>query len=335
MIVTVTPNPSLDKTVELDDALSPGQVQRAPRTHTEPGGKGVNISRALTAANAENLAILPGDAGEPVLDALDELHVPHKALRVGQPLRTNITVTDPCGITTKINEPGPQLDEDLQQSLLRLTLEAGLEATWIVLAGSLPPGMPEDFYRTAVTQLRDRCCATGAQEAPAGSCPAIAVDASGPALAAAVTSEPDLIKPNAEELLDLYVRLTHQQPPSSPETLEENPGLVVELVQALQTHGVRTALVTLGAHGAVLVPPQGSEEPALRAWGPAISTKSTVGAGDAALAGYLLARTRGFSAKASLQHAMAHGRAAASLPGSVMPTPEDLDLDAVVVEPIR
>ncbi|MDO5492814.1 MAG: 1-phosphofructokinase family hexose kinase [Nesterenkonia sp.] len=323
MIVTVTPNPSLDKTVELADALITGAVQRAVRATAEPGGKGVNISRALCAADRETLALLPGDPSDPVLTGLTEAGVPHRSVSAGAPLRTNITVTDPRGVTTKINEPGPTFGDAGTRALIELTAALSGGASWVALAGSLPPGMPEDLYARVITELRDALLSAA---------PKVALDSSGAALAAAVAASPDLIKPNAEELLELVTRLTGAAPDISPEALEAEPEQVLDLARRAQSCGARTVLVTLGAHGALLVPPRDQQgHGVLRATGPTLVARSTVGAGDASLAGYLLADESGSTAEEALRRAAAQGRAAASLPGSVMPRPEDLNLEAVDV----
>ncbi|MCI2265665.1 1-phosphofructokinase family hexose kinase [Sediminivirga luteola] len=328
MIVTVTPNPSLDRTIELPGPLIPGELQRAAGQSVESGGKGVNVSRALSAAGAGNLAVLPGDPSDPVLVGLAEIQVPFRSLPLGAPLRTNITITDPQGTTTKINEAGPRFGHQLTAALEELILHAAEGASWVVLAGSLPPGVPDDFYARVAGQLRSRY---GTQA------PRIAVDASGPALAAAVAARPDLIKPNAEELLDLHRRVAGAParagaPQPAPAELERHPDLVVDLLRDLQPAGVRTALVTLGARGALLIPPAGSADPVLCAYGPPLTARSTVGAGDASLAGYLAAHQAGGTAEDCLRQATAQGRAAASLPGSTMPAPGDLTPSDVVVE---
>lgn len=335
MIVTVTPNPSLDRTVELDAPLSPGAVQRATRATSEPGGKGVNISRALAAAGRETLAVLPGDEADPMIAALAAVDVPHASLPTGAPVRTNVTVTDPQGVTTKINEPGAALDDAQVAALLDLAVARCRGAQWAASAGSLPPGAPTDLHARLIAALREQL---------GDAAPQVAVDSSGPALAAAVAVGPEVIKPNAEELLELAALLTEDRdgdgaPADCPEArlaeaqLEADPAAAVALVRRLQSHGVREALVTLGSRGALLVPadPQAA---VLHADGPPLTARSTVGAGDASLAGLLLGRAEGLSAEDALRRAAAHGRAAAALPGSVMPTPDDLDLDAVVVQPL-
>lgn len=335
MIITVTPNPSLDKTVELPGPLTPGEVQRAVGQSSEPGGKGVNISRALSAAEVKNLAVLPGDSSDPVLMGLSEIEVPFRSLPLDSPLRTNITITDLEGTTTKINEPGPHLEPDLTAALEDLILQTAEGASWVALAGSLPPGVPQDFYARVIQDLRARY---------GSAAPLVAVDASGPAMASAVAASPDLIKPNAEELLELHAHLAERTDadPSgrdpahvTPAELEEDSMLVVQLLRELQPHGVRSALVTLGARGALLIPPAESPDPVLYASGPPLVARSTVGAGDASLAGYLTAHQKGSPPEGCLLQAVAQGRTAASLPGSTMPRPEDLHPSDVNVDVFR
>lgn len=329
MILSVTPNPSLDATIELLGPLSPGQVHRAVSGHRGPGGKGVNVSRALAAAETETLALLPGDSGDALLTALETIELPHHTVPIGAPLRTNITITDPTGTTTKINEPGPRFKAETTSAFVNLVVEHAWKASWVALAGSLPPGAPESFYARLIHQIRRDDSLRK---------PLIAVDSSGAALVQAITAQPDLIKPNAEELLELHrnvhgVRSTAEE---TPETLEANVELAANLTVSLQPFGVRAALVTLGARGALFVPAAPNlDAPLLFAYGPSLAARSTVGAGDAALAGFLYAHQRGDSDADCLRQAVAHGRAAATLPGSAMPGPKDLSLVDVAVDEIN
>jgi 1-phosphofructokinase len=181
MIVTLTANPSLDRTVALPGPLERGEVQRAVSVSQESGGKGVNVSRALVASGLETVAVLPGGDSDPVLAGLRDAGVPFAALAIHEPLRTNVALTEPGGVTTKINEPGPVLGEDAQEALIELLLERAKGASWVVLAGSLPPGVPNDFYATVTRRLRS--ADTG------NSVPQIAVDSSGAPLAAAIAGD--------------------------------------------------------------------------------------------------------------------------------------------------
>jgi len=312
MIVTLTPNPSLDRTIELASTLARGEVQRAVRAHHEPGGKGVNICRALEASGVTSLAILPGDSDDPVLVALRSLRIPHLGLPIGQALRSNVAITEPDGTTTKVNEPGPVLHPDQQETLIELVLARAEGATWLVLAGSLPRGVPIDFYAHIIRRLRARY---------GSSSPRVAVDSSGAPLAAAVLAGPDLIKPNAEELAELTGF-------ADAATLESDPHLALEAARTLVvTDGVVAVLATLGSQGAVLV----SADGAWLAQTPPMTAVSTVGAGDSALAGYLLSSNAGSLPADCLRQAAAHGAAAASLPGSTVPALSQTDPAAVIV----
>ncbi len=311
MILTLTPNPSLDRTIELAGVLARGEVQRATAASQHPGGKGVNIVRALSASNIESLALLPGDADDAVVRALSAENIPHLTLPIGAALRSNVAITEPDGTTTKVNEPGPELTPAQLAELLALTVEKSDGAAWLVLAGSLPPGVPADFYAHVIDAVRS---AYGTKA------PKIAVDSSGAPLLESLRSAPDLIKPNGEELAELTGT-------SNGQDLESNPVLAANTASALVRQGVGAVLATLGSKGAVLVTKDGS-------WhgnGPAIEAKSTVGAGDSALAGYLLSTLRGDPAQACLQQAVAHGAAAASLPGTMVPSVEQTNPAAVLV----
>ena len=311
MIVTLTPNPSLDRTIELPTALERGEVQRAVAASQHPGGKGVNIVRALSASGIDSLALLPGDPGDAVVRALDLESIPHVSLPIGAALRSNVAITEPDGTTTKVNEPGPTLSATQVAALLELAVQKSDGAAWLVLAGSLPPGAPENFYAQVIDAVR------GAYGANA---PRIAVDSSGNPLAACVAASPDLLKPNAEELAELAGV-------GDGPSLEADPALAASSALALVNQGVGAVLATLGSKGAVLVTRDGS----WLARGPVIAAKSTVGAGDSALAGYLLGTLRGDLPAACLQQAVAHGAAAASLPGTLVPALHQTNPAAVAV----
>jgi len=318
VIITFTPNPSLDRTIGLSEPLTRGEVQRAVSSREEPGGKGVNICRALAASGLPSLAILPGDELDPVLQGLRTAGIPHLGMHIGAPIRSNVAITEPDGTTTKVNLPGPVLSSEQQHELIALVLDKAEGADWLVLAGSLPPGVPVDLYADIIRQLRARYGA---------SAPKVAVDSSGPPLAAAVTAAPDLIKPNGEELAELTGL-------PDADALEGDPALVARASGRLVASGVGAVLATLGAQGAVLVTDAG----AWLAQTPPMIAASTVGAGDSSLAGFLLSTIAGASAPDSLRQAAAHGAAAASLPGSTVPAlnqtrPGDVTVTLLVNHP--
>jgi 1-phosphofructokinase len=318
MIVTVTPNPSIDRTVTLPTELVRGAVHRVQSVTSEPGGKGVNVTRALTLAGLDTVAVLPAARHDPIVAALQSCAVPFYAVPIDGAVRTNLAITENDGTTTKINEPGAVIDEITLAALTRAILDRAATAQWVVLSGSLPPGIPDNWYADVVAQLQPYPCK-------------VAVDTSDAPLAALATgfatAAPDVIKPNSEELASLVGVDT--------QTLEDalaqgDPYPVVTAAQQLVDRGAKTVLATLGAAGALLVNDTGS----WLATPPPIKPRSTVGAGDSSLAGYVRADVGGAEAPQRLQMAVAYGSAAAALPGSALPSPAQIDLDDVVVTSI-
>lgn len=317
MIVTLTANPSIDRTVELAAPLVRGAVQRAVRVVQEAGGKGVNVSRALAMSGIPTLAVLPGDDDDAVLAGLRGISLPFRNLPIGAGLRTNTAVTEPDGTTTKINEPGPHLSPARLEELLAVVVAESDGADWLVLAGSLPPGVPSTFYTSVTAAVR---------EAYGSAAPLIAIDSSGEPLveAAAGLPAPDLLKPNAEELSELTGIGTGDE-------LEQDHQLAAKACAVLVTAGVGAVLATLGSKGALLVTDTG----AWHAVHPPVTARSTVGAGDSALAGYLLAHSAGEPPENCLRQAVAHGSAAAALPGSTVPSLDQTTPTVVAVTPLK
>lgn len=302
MIVTLTVNPALDRTIALDAALRPGAVQAALSAREEAGGKGVNVSRVVAAAGVDTVAVLPLAIEDPYRAPLAAAGIPTVAVPVERQVRTNLAITDRDGVTTKVNLPGSPLSPVDSAAVVAAVVDASADADWLVLAGSLPDSAAASFYVDVVDAVRDRW--------GSGS-PRIAVDASGPALHEVVArASVDLIKPNDEELAEL---LGTPVDGNSPET-------IVDTVRVIVPERVATALVTLGGSGAALVTGEG----AWFAAAPRIRVVSTVGAGDSSLAGYLLADLAGADAPGRLTSAIRYGAAAASLPGTQVPAPGDL-----------
>ena len=314
-IVTVTANPSLDRTITLAAALQPGEVQAAASAREDAGGKGINVARVVAAAGVDTVAVLPLAEDDPFSAALRASHVPARPVPVEGHVRANVTITDPDGVTTKLNLPGATLSSTDVAELIAAVVDASEDANWLVLAGSLPPGAGDRLYVDITRAVRGRWGA---------SAPRIAIDTSGAALRAVVEhASPDLIKPNDEELAELV-------------GVDLEPGAdlaaaVLPVARALVPGKVAAALVTLGADGAVLVTAEG----AWQATPPRIRVVSTVGAGDSSLAGYLLADVAGDQPEARLRRSVQYGAAAASLPGTQAPTPADLPDGEVVVRELH
>ncbi|TYB45587.1 1-phosphofructokinase family hexose kinase [Actinomadura chibensis] len=266
MIVTVTPNPSLDRTYRIDE-LRPGTLHRAGFVTVEASGKGVNVSRVLAALGVPTMAVVPvgGSEGRDLAAHLDSAGLCHRVVGVTGAARVNITVIEPGGRTTKINAPGAPLTAAEQRALVRRTGDAARSGatSWVAVCGSLPPDTDPDL----VARLVEAAHAAGARAA---------VDTSGPALPAALSAGADLVKPNREELAELTGR---------------DLGTVGAVVSAARdvASGGTIVLASIGAEGAVLV----DGDACLWATPPPIGPVNTTGAGDTLLAGYLAAASEG------------------------------------------
>lgn len=301
MIVTLTLNPSVDRTVEVE-TLARGEVMRALRVRVDPGGKGINVSRALATHDLPTRAVvtLGGAEGEHLVTLLRDTGIEIVPVRIQGSIRSNITVAEPDGTTTKFNEPGAELSADELSAVITAVQDAVEAADWLVASGSLPAGTPASFYADLVQML-------------AGSGTRVAVDTSGPALEAVLAAGPTLVKPNRDELAEVTgQRLV---------TIAD----VVEAASRLRDLGAEAVLASLGAEGAVLV----DEDGAIHGRTPAVPPLSSVGAGDAMLAGFLAGGGKGADA---LVEALAWGAAAVRQPGSGMPSPHDIDRAAIRLE---
>ncbi|MET9980435.1 1-phosphofructokinase [Streptomyces microflavus] len=300
MILTVTPNPSLDRTYELPELVR-GTVLRATADRVDPGGKGVNVSRAVAAAGHRTVAVAPmgGPEGALLARLLGEHGIEAAGVPVTGSTRINITLVEPDSTLTKINAAGPELSAAEAEDVLEAVRTRAAAADWIACCGSLPRGLPPQWY----AELVARSHRAGTR---------IALDTSGPALTAALREGPDVIKPNAQELAEAVGRPL------------ATVGDALKAAEELRARGVRSVLASLGADGQLLVEASGAYFATARVE----TVRSNVGAGDASLAGFLTAGGQGPEALAS---AVAHGAAAVQLAGSLMPTPADLDRSAVVV----
>lgn len=287
-VATVTLNPAIDRTVRVA-GLAPGAVNRAELVGDRAGGKGVNVAAGLAEQGhrVAALGFLGEDNAEVFARFFAERGVEDRCQRLPGATRMGIKIVDTKGGgTTDLNFPGlAPAARDLEGLMLRLDSLEG--ARWCVLAGSLPPGVAHDFYAVATRRLRAR----GVR---------VALDTSGAALRAALAAGPDLIKPNEHELSELVGR------PLADEAA------VIAAARELVAGGAGLVAVSRGAEGAVFV--RGDEVVAARP--PRIEVGSTVGAGDAMVAGLVAAGLRGLGlaetarlATAFSLHALTRGTA--------------------------
>jgi 1-phosphofructokinase len=300
MITTVTPNPSLDRTLHLPRFVA-GQVNRATATMLEPSGKGVNVALALRGVGVPVRAVLPvgGSVGREIVLLLDDLGLDHVDVPIADALRSNISLVEADGRTSKVNEPGPQLSETEVDALCVRTLAHSDTGDWVVWAGSLPGGFTPQRFADAVAATR----AAGRL---------VALDCSGPALEHVLAQEglrlPHLVKPNAEELAEVTGR--------SLSTL----GDVADAAQMLLARGVRTVLVSLGRDGALLVDADLPQP--LHGTAAVRRVVNTVGAGDAFLAGWIAAVQGRAPSADALANALRFGATAVEHEGTLLGIPD-------------
>jgi 1-phosphofructokinase len=286
MILTLTANPSVDRTMFID-TLSRGMVIRSRRSRSEPSGKGVNVALALRRHGCPVAAVLPvgGPVGAVLSQMLDGAQLDTRKVLIAGDIRSNVTLAEPDGTITKVNAPGPALTAAEVRSLVD-TVGRNLDGvTWLACCGSLPEGAPLDLYA--------RLAELGRAHAVR-----VAVDSSGEALRRSLVGRPDVIKPNSHELAELVGRpLRHV-------------GDVVDAAEEVRRRGAGSVLVSLGADGAVLVDSSG----ATHAEAHVDKVASAVGAGDAALAGYL---SEGGAGIPALRTAVSWGAAAVQHEGTL------------------
>lgn len=291
-IVTLSLNPAIDQTAEVA-RFTAGQVNRVAWSRADAGGKGVNVAAFLAHAGLPVTATgLLGEANEaPFNELFARKNIADCCVRLVGSTRVNVKIVDPeLDQVTDINFPGlsPKV-EDLRQ--LEKVLDDLCEGHgWFVLSGSVPAGVPETIYAELIDRLkrRDR---------------RLLLDASGEPLAAAVGRGPDIVKPNIDELSELVGR---------PLAGERE---VLAAARELVAGGIGLVAVSMGAKGALFV----EADQALLALPPKVEVRSTVGAGDAMVAGILAGTLRGLDLAARARLATAFSLAALGEVGPLLP----------------
>lgn len=257
LLLTVTMNPALDKTVSVD-GFELGSTNRIRSMRLDAGGKGINVAKVLKGfdTNVSAFGLQAGSMGKAMRQKLTALGIPHRFLEAEGETRTNLKIVDERSqVTTELNEPGFRVTPELLEELVGEYRQALDDAAVVVLSGSLPPGAPADFYRTLIQIAKEK------------QVPAI-LDADGMALAHGVKASPYAIKPNLREL----ERLTGLALKSDEDILAAARQLISE--------GTQLVLVSMGGEGSLLV----SKGLAIRAKPFPIKPQSTVGAGDSMVA---------------------------------------------------
>jgi 1-phosphofructokinase/tagatose 6-phosphate kinase len=283
MIITVTLNAALDKTLEVPN-FTPGRRHRTVDQTTMPGGKGVNVARAIKRLGQPVIAtgFVGGATGTRIIEALGDEAILNGFVGIREESRTNTAVLDPTtGMHTEINERGPSISaqelELFQEKLLYLAQGASM----CVFAGSLPRGVESDVYAGLIRGVKKLGVTT-------------IIDTDGEPLRLAMRAEPDVISPNELEAEELVGHEFND--------LEDRVRAVAEVTRL----GAREAIMTVpdGCYAHI----QGEGEPATyRVRIEEQESRSSIGSGDAFLAGYVAARYTGRATVECLRHGVACG----------------------------
>jgi 1-phosphofructokinase family hexose kinase len=287
LIITLTINPSVDRNIFVDRLVFEDRAYILSRSDS-PGGRGINASRVLHSYGAKTLAVaISGGAnGERFEKLLAKSSFPVKLVRVGREIRTNFTVTDRQGLAVKMNELGPHITPDELKSIEK-TIDSRLDsASWLMLCGSIPPGVSSDFYTKLIRRARERKVKT-------------LLDTDGDALLHGVEAGPTVVTPNqpeAERLLNrALITRAH----------------FIEAAARIKAMGAESVILSLGSRGVVAV----NENQLMEVLPPRIDAVSPLGAGDALAAAYVWAATKKKDFADCVRWGVAAGTASARLPG--------------------
>lgn len=307
MIITVTMNPAIDKTVEIDELL-PGGLNRIQRVEYDAGGKGINVSKTIRELGGESIAtgFLSGNAGKTIENVLNTLEIKNDFIWVEGETRTNTKVFETSGALTELNEPGPVITEKQVKELLQKLEGYADEHALFILAGSIPKGVDKDIYAQITRLVHTK----GAK---------VLMDADGELFRRSLPAGPDIIKPNRVELEE-YAGIDYRT------STEELLGLA----RGLREEGIEKVAVSMGGSGAMMV------FPGYEVRCPALSVKahSTVGAGDAMVAALAYSWDQGLDNEETVRFCMAASAGAVTTIGTKPPTRELVDelMKQVVIE---
>jgi len=313
MLICVSANPAIDRRLQLE-SIAVGEVNRATSVQPFPGGKAAHVAMVAQALGIDVawIGFLGGAAGEECESGLTALGIPLTIVRTRSSTRANLEIIARDGTITEILEPGGRVTEGEVERLFSAcadTFAESGEGTQVAFSGSLPPGTPIDFYAELIRLAHVYRCR-------------VLLDTSGEALRHALTASPDLVKPNRAEASWFISRSIC------------DADTAVEAAQQLMADGAQTAAISLGADG--IVWNRSNNLSPLISQPPRIEVRSSVGCGDAALAGFAVAHERGQQDEEALCFAVACGTAncLAESPGLIDPSDVKRILPQVKLQPL-
>jgi 6-phosphofructokinase 2 len=298
MIATVTLNPSLDRTVTVDELVL-DEANRWTSLRRDPGGKGINVSRVIHELGGKTVAygFMGGIDGETLRHLLRHQGVPFDFTPITGEIRSNFIIDDldTCR-QTRIDAPGPQIMRHELQKLVQKVKHIIPKPDYLVLAGSVPPAVPDDIYRQLIESAKNNGIKT-------------VLDSDDTWLQEGIKARPNVIKPNvheAEELLNTHLR---------------SETAIVRAVGQLVDRGIEIAVISRGKQG--LIASNGKQ--VIRAVPPEVEVCSTVGAGDSTLAALVLKLNQGVGLEDACRWATAAGTAATLTRGTELCQREDVE----------
>jgi len=298
-IITLTMNPAIDKSSSVDHVVAERKLYCTPPLF-EPGGGGINVSRAIKKLAGESLAIFPsgGPSGATLQLLLNQEAIAHHPVSIKEWSRENLIVLEQStGVQYRFGMPGPELRDEEWQRCLEEIFSASPGPDYVVASGSLPPGVPQDFYARVARLGKEH----GAR---------VVIDTSGEPLRLALREGVYLIKPNIREFRDLVGSGS-----------EEEANIRAMAKKVVMDGMCEVITISLGAAGVLMVSEAGIE----RLQPPTVPIISKVGAGDSMVAGIVLSLSRGNSVRDAVRFGVAAGTAAVMTPGTELCRREDAE----------
>lgn len=298
MIITVTMNPAIDKTVEVSKFIY-GNLNRIQKVEYDAGGKGINVSKTICELGGQSIAtgFIAGNNGQTIVNVLKAKGINCDFVEVEGETRTNTKVVEADGTLTELNEPGPSITEKKLSELKDKLLEYAKEGNVFVFAGSIPAGIPKTIYGELILLVKKK----GAK---------VLLDADGEAFRKAVEAGPDFIKPNKAELAE-YCGLDADADSAS----------LLKAADKFREKGVKNIVVSMGDIGGIFL----LED--YQVWCPGLKVEvhSTVGAGDAMVAALSYAEDNQLKREDVVRLCMAVSAGAVTTIGTKPPSKEVVD----------
>ena len=298
MILTLTINPALDLYSRVEK-IFPGEKLRCDKAKLDPGGGGVNVSRVIQRLGGETTALYTrgGYTGEIFKDLLEKEEVKQDTVEIAGSIRQNMAVTETStGELYRFGFPGPSLSENEYQDVLT-KLNLYKKADFWVASGSLPPGVPDDFYAKVAEKARKDDVK-------------LVLDTSGKAYSGILEEGAYLLKPNMNELEDLVG-----------EKAEDEKQRKELLLRVLEKYPIEVIVLSLGSKGALLA----TKGKVRHFPAPAVVPISSIGAGDSMVAGMVYSLSRGDELEKAILYGLACGSATIKSPGTELLKKEDVE----------